>query len=122
MKKLERLRHAVLAGPGSLPAPLRQAISEGAQLSGALGVFVQKIAGDASSLTDNDVAELHRAHYTDDQIFEAIVSAALGAGLFRLGCALSALQPNLPDKADSPLKELAYNKQNALRVRLEASS
>jgi hypothetical protein len=83
-KKLERLQHAVLSGPGSLPPHVRQAISEGAGLSGPLGVFIQKIAAEASTLTDDDIAELHRAHYTDDQIFEAIVSAAMGAGLFRL--------------------------------------
>ena len=83
-QKVERLRHAVLSGPGSLPPHVRQAISEGARLSGALEVFVQKISVEASTLTDDDIAELHRAHYTDDQIFEAIVSAAVGAGLFRL--------------------------------------
>ena len=93
-KKMERLRHAVLSGPGSLPPHVRQAISEGARLSGALEVIVQKIAAEASTLTDDDIAELHRAHYTDDQIFEAIVSAAVGAGLFRLECVLNLLRSN----------------------------
>ena len=96
-QKLERLRHAVLSGPGSLPPHVRQAISEGAELSGALGVFVQKIAGEASTLTDDDIAELHRAHYTDDQIFEAIVSAAVGAGLFRLQSVLNLLRSTPAD-------------------------
>lgn len=93
-KKLERLRHAVLSGPGSLPAQVRQAISEGARLSGALEVFVRKITAEASTLTDDDIADLHRAHYTDDQIFEAIVSAAVGAGLFRLESVLNLLHSN----------------------------
>jgi alkylhydroperoxidase family enzyme len=91
-KTMERLRCAVLSGPGSLPPTVRQAISEGAKLSGALGAFVQKIAEGASTLTNDDIAELHRARYTDDQIFEATVSAALGAGLFRLECVLGALR------------------------------
>ena len=90
--KLEHLRHAVLSGPGSLPPHVRQAISERAGLSGALEVFVQKITAEASTLTDDDIAELHRAHYTDDQIFEAIVSAALGAGLFRLESVLNLIR------------------------------
>ena len=102
-QKLARLRHAVLSGPGSLPPPLRQAISEGAKLSGALGAFVQKIAEDASTLTNDDIAELHRARYTDDQIFEATVSAALGAGLFRLECVLGALRSNRPDTPSAAL-------------------
>jgi alkylhydroperoxidase family enzyme len=94
-EKMERLRHAVLSGPGSLPPHVRQAISEGVRLSGALEVFVQKITAEASTLTDDDIAELHRAHYTDDQIFEAIVSAAVGAGLFRLERVLTLLRSNL---------------------------
>lgn len=100
--KVERLRHAVLSGPGSLPPHVRQAISEGARLSGALEVFVRKIATEASTLTDNDIAELHRANYTDDQIFEAIVSAAVGAGLFRLERVLNLLRSN-PTDADTAL-------------------
>ena len=91
-KKLERLRYAVLSGPGSLSPHVRQAISEGGRLPGALQVFVQKLTCAASTLTDDDIAELHRAHYTDDQIFEAIVSAAVGTGLFRLDCVLSLLR------------------------------
>lgn len=88
-KQMERLRRAVLSGPGSLSPDVRQAISEGARLSGPLQVFVEKITAAASTLTDDDIAELHRAHYTDDQIFEAIVSAAVGAGLLRLDCVLN---------------------------------
>lgn len=92
--KMERLRHAVLAGPGSLSPHVRQTISQGGRLPSALEVFVQKLTCAASTLTDDDIAELHRAHYTDDQIFEAIVSAAVGAGLFRLDCVLSLLRSN----------------------------
>jgi alkylhydroperoxidase family enzyme len=106
-KKMLRLRYAVLSGPGSLPPHVRQAISEGARLSGALGAFVQKIAADASALTDDDIAELHRAHYTDDQIFEAIVSAALGAGLFRLERVLGLLRDTSLENLDrNPRRQL----------------
>ena len=108
--KIERLRHAVLSGPGSLPPHVRQAISEGARLSGSLEVFVQKITAEASTLTDDDIAEMHRAHYTDDQIFEAIVSAAVGAGLFRLEGVLDLLRSNHTEsfsESDTVLKEFA---------------
>lgn len=107
-QKLERLRHAVLSGPGSLPPPLRQAISEGAKLSGALGAFVQKIAENASTLTNDDIAELHRARYTDDQIFEVIVSAALGAGLYRLECVLGRVLPNMQQPAAERSESLVF--------------
>ena len=91
-KKMERLRNAVVLGPGVLPAEIRQAIIEGANVTGALGAFVRKVAEHAITINDDDIAELHRAHYTDDQIFEAAVTSALGAGLFRLECVLAALR------------------------------
>ena len=47
-------------------------------------------------VNDEDIRELHRAHYSDDQIFEAAVSAALGAGLYRLECVLTLLHANQP--------------------------
>lgn len=107
-RKLTRLRNAVLSGPGSLSPAIRQTISEGRELSGTLGVYVKKVAEHAYLITDDDIAELHRAHYTDDQIFEATVSAALGEGLLRLECVLRALRSSqLPKIAygDSSLEE-----------------
>lgn len=104
-RKLGRLRNSVLAGPGALTPSLRQAISEGREVSGVLGTYVKKVAEHAHLVTDDDIAELHRAHYTDDQIFEATVSAALGAGILRLECVLRALSSDQSPKtlsADSP--------------------
>lgn len=89
--KLERLRYAVLSGPGSLAPGIRQAISEGDYGSSPLGAFAKKVADHAFMVNDDDIRELHRAHYSDDQIFEAAVSAALGAGLYRLECVLTVL-------------------------------
>jgi len=89
--KMERLRYAVLRGPGSLAPNIRQAISERTYSSSPLGAFAQKVAEHASLVNDQDIQELHRAHYSDDQIFEAAVSAALGAGLYRLDCVLTVM-------------------------------
>ena len=94
--KMERLRFAVVSGPGSLAPDIRQAISEGAHSSSPLGAFAQKVAEHAFMVNDDDIRELHRAHYSDDQIFEAAVSAALGAGLYRLECVLTLLRTNQP--------------------------
>lgn len=92
--KMDRLRYAVIRGPGSLAPNIRQAISEGAYGSSPLGAFAQKVAEHAFMVNDDDIRELHRAHYSDDQIFEAAVSAALGAGLYRLDCVLAILRAN----------------------------
>ena len=90
-EKMERLRYAVVWGPGSLAPEIRQAISEGSYGSSPLGAFAQKVWDHAFTVNDEDIQELHRAHYSDDQIFEAAVSAALGAGLYRLDCVLANL-------------------------------
>lgn len=89
--KMNRLRHAVTSSPASLPAVVRQTIIAGRNVSGPLGSYVRKVAERAYEITDDDIASLHAANYTDDEIFEATVSAALGAGLFRLDCVLRAL-------------------------------
>lgn len=91
-RRLSRVQNAVLSGPGTLPAAIRQTISEGHELPGALGGYAKKVATHAYLITDEEIAELKQAHYTEDQIFEATVSAALGAGLVRLDCVLRALR------------------------------
>ena len=91
-RRLSRVQNAVLNGPATLPATIRQTISEGHELPGALGAYAKKVAEHAYLITDEDIAELKQANYTDDQIFEATVSAALGAGLVRLDCVLRVLR------------------------------
>jgi len=92
--KMERLRYAVVSGPGALAPNIRQAICEGDYTSAPLGAFAQKVADHAFMVNDDDIRELHRAHYSDDQIFEAAVSASLGAGLYRLDRVLTVLRAN----------------------------
>ena len=102
-KKMTRLRHAVTSSPASLPVDVRQTISAGRNVSGPLGSYVRKVAEHAYEITDEDIASLHAANYTDDEIFEATVSAALGAGLFRLDCVLRALHASsVSQSASSP--------------------
>ena len=95
-RKFRRLQKAVLSSPGSLEPAIRQTISEGQSPSGPLGAYARKVAEHAYLVTDEDIAELHRVHYTDDQIFEATVCAALGAGLLRLEYVMRALQLDQP--------------------------
>jgi hypothetical protein len=117
--KMERLRYAVVSGPGSLAPNIRQAISEGAYSSSPLGAFAQKVAEHAFRVNDDDIRELHRAHYSDDQIFEAAVCAALGAGLYRLECVLTALRET--QAAATTGGELpAHNRTVPKRLRITA--
>lgn len=92
-KKLTLLRRSVLSESGLLDPTVRRAICDGLEVPEPLGAYVRKVVEHAHAVGDEDIAGLHRAGYTDDQIFEATVSAALGAGLYRLGRILPALRP-----------------------------
>jgi hypothetical protein len=78
---------------GALDPSVRRAICDGLEVPEPLGAYVRKVVEHAHTVGDEDIAGLHRAGYTDDQIFEATVCAALGAGLYRLGRILLALRP-----------------------------
>jgi alkylhydroperoxidase family enzyme len=57
-----------------------------------LACYVDKVARHAYKVTDEDVEALRQAGYSEDQIFEPTVSAALDAGLERARAAFRALQ------------------------------
>jgi hypothetical protein len=81
---------ALLDGAGATPAQLRGVIAAG-QAPPLLVPLVQKIRSRAWTTTDRDLDEL-RDHYTEDQLFEIIVSAAFGAARDRLAAARRALE------------------------------
>jgi hypothetical protein len=84
---------AVLRGPGTTSAELRQAVAHGAHgdLPEALRVLVEKIRRHAYRVTDEDLASLG-GRYTEDQLFELVVAAAFGAAEDRLSAAMRALE------------------------------
>ncbi len=84
------LRRAVLDGPGSLPPAERHAIAQG-EPPADLGELVEKVVRDPRRIGDADVSALLGAGRSQDELFETIVSAALGAGLHRLEAGLRAL-------------------------------
>ncbi len=88
---LQRATHqTVLEGAGTSEASLRQQVAQG-QPPPELAALVQKIRDHAYRVTDADVSAL-RAKYTDDQLFELIVAATLGAAEHRLARAMAALE------------------------------
>jgi alkylhydroperoxidase family enzyme len=104
----KRLLDAVLATSGHTASELRHAVlARAARLGGRrdpgaglvrggvpapLASYVDKVALHAYRVTDEDLAALKRAGNSDDVLFEATVSAALGAALGRLERGLSALR------------------------------
>jgi hypothetical protein len=91
---LSSLRRAtlqtVLDGPGHVDPPIRRHVALG-QPPPDLATLVQKIRDHAYRITDADVDAL-RARYSEDQLFELIVAAAVGAADHRLQRALAALE------------------------------
>jgi alkylhydroperoxidase family enzyme len=53
--------------------------------------YLEKVRRHAYKVTDRDVQELKDAEFSEDEIFEHTVSAAVAAGLERLAAGLRAL-------------------------------
>lgn len=91
--KLQRLVESALEGSGELSPGVRRAIAEErpGEVPPALLPYLDKVANRAWTVTDEDVQALLRAGLSEDQIFEATVAAAVGAGLKRQRAGLAAL-------------------------------
>lgn len=89
--RIDAITSATLDGPGELDAKLRRAIAERGDVPEDLAGYTNKVHDAAFTVTDEDVTELRRAGYCEDQIFEATLSAAIGAGMSRLEKARRAL-------------------------------
>jgi hypothetical protein len=83
-------RGSVLDGPGDVDLVLRQQIARG-DAPAELAALVQKIRDHAYRVTDADLEAL-RPRYREDQLFEIIVAATLGAAEHRLERALAAVE------------------------------
>ena len=90
--QMNRLEQAVLFEPGALASQVRQAAATAGEVPEVMRTYVRKIVTSAYKVTDEDVQLLLRAGYSEEQIFELTVSAALGAGLTRLKRGLESLE------------------------------
>jgi ATP-dependent Zn protease len=86
----DEVLESVLRGDGETDPSIRVAAADGAGVPVELSDLVEKIHNHAYKVTDDDVARL-TPKYGDDQLFEIIVSAALGASRQRLLAGLAAL-------------------------------
>jgi alkylhydroperoxidase family enzyme len=65
---------------------------DGESLPEPLASYVAAVSIHPAQITDEDVQALQQAGFTEDQIFEATVSSALGAGRRRLDAGLAAMR------------------------------
>jgi len=90
-KSLRRTtEEAVLSGPGMTSTALRQAVA-GATPPPELARLVEKIRTRAYTVTDEDLDAL-RSSYSEDQIFEIVVSAVIGTARDQLSAAHRAMK------------------------------
>ena len=87
----DRVLRSVLDGPGATEPSLRHAAADGRGLPADLQGLIDKVLRHAYRVTDDDIARL-QGQYSDDQLFEIVVSAALGASQRRLLAGLDALR------------------------------
>ena len=86
----DRVLESVLQGAGESDPAIRNAAANGTSVPADLQALVDKVHRHAYKVTDDDIARA-QAKYGDDQMFEIVVSAALGASRNRLLVGLKAL-------------------------------
>jgi hypothetical protein len=86
----DRVVRSVLQGAGESDPAIRRAAAEGSGVPADLQGLIDKIHRHAYRVTDADIVPL-QTRYGDDQMFEIVVSAALGASRKRLLAGLEAL-------------------------------
>lgn len=86
----DQVLQRVIHGAGESKAAIRSAAAEGKGVPADLQALVDKIHRHAYKVTDDDMVRA-QAKYGDDQMFEIVVSSALGASRQRLIAGLEAL-------------------------------
>jgi alkylhydroperoxidase family enzyme len=85
------LERRLLRAPGTLEPAVRTAAAEGGPVPEPLASYVDTVRRHAYRTTEQDIAGLRAAGYSEDQIFEATVAAAFGAARARLRAGLDAI-------------------------------
>ncbi len=87
----ETVVRAVLQGPGRASADARRAAFDNARVPAGARALLDKVARCAWKVTDEDVVAAKAAGLSDDEIYELVVSAALGQSTRQLESAHAAL-------------------------------
>jgi hypothetical protein len=95
MPKIDQLHRElvarVLEGDGRAAPELRRAAFENAGLGEPIATLIEKVAGHAYQVTDEDVVAVRAAGLSEDEIFEIVVCAAIGQASRQYANALAAL-------------------------------
>jgi hypothetical protein len=100
----DELRRRVFDGPGSLSATVRRSLASGAGVPEDLADFAITVREHPYDIADSMVDGLAASGYSGDEIYEATLSASLGAGALRLDAGMRALAESL---TSTPIVEVA---------------
>jgi alkylhydroperoxidase family enzyme len=87
----------ILEGEGTASRAQRRAAFDNARLAEPLRALIDKVAKHAHEVTDEDIAAAKASGLSEDQIFELVVSAAIGQATRQHDTALAALAEATPD-------------------------
>lgn len=101
--RVQQLLTALFSGPGRTPSALRHHIvAYGENIAGVnttpgeiptnLTTYLDKVTRAAYKVTDKDISQLKEAGYSEEEIYEITLSAAVGSGLGRMKQGLVALR------------------------------
>jgi len=93
--EVEALTSAVLGECGATDPSTRDAAFHAGSLPPSLEAFVEQVRHDSATIADSDIARLRTNGYSDDDIFEITIAAALGAAVRRLDAGLRAMAPEV---------------------------
>ncbi|MHB1836510.1 MAG: carboxymuconolactone decarboxylase family protein [Solirubrobacteraceae bacterium] len=81
----------ILGGPGAAPADQRALAFDNAGLPEPLAQLIEKVAHSSAAVTDADLAAATKSGFTDDQLFELVICAAVGEASRQYEAGLAAL-------------------------------
>ena len=92
MRSIHKLLvNRILHGPGRAPADQRAHAFDNAKLPEPLRTLLDKVATTSAQVTDADFATAIEAGFTDDQLFELVICAAVGQSTRQYDAGLAAL-------------------------------
>jgi len=91
-KARQALEARILEGDGKASHAQRRAAFDNAGLAEPLTMLIDKVAKHAHLVTDEDIAAAKAAGFSEDQIFELVVCAAIGRATRQYHTALAALE------------------------------
>jgi hypothetical protein len=91
------LVNRILQGPGRAPSDQRARAFDNANLPEPLRRLLDKVATKPAQVTDADFAAATEAGFTDDQLFELVICAAVGESTRQYEAGLAALAEAIAD-------------------------